>query len=230
MIDSPPVPPYRTGRRGELTAALDAREHPYRRERDDSARRTEQAPLTFGACRSWFRDAWEASLPARMHSMAVEDGDQWGGPRWTKAMLSRIGNASDQGWMATGWDKHGQPRGVDAEGLTRDPFLFHLEMMLRGGGTDALGASALMTWAYMGWDSEAAAIAIFRRPPRTVMPSPVVLWETAALEAMLERTIRRLWHACRTEPVRYAICPVCKRRECVCAQRSEAQVNAEEAG
>ena len=73
---------------------------------------------------------------------------------------------------------------------------------------------------------DATALSIFRR---THGDAAGVLYEAHALEALLERTIRTLWQRCQTEPVRYSICRECRRRECMCGQKSEAQVNAEDA-
>jgi hypothetical protein len=209
----------KTGQRG----ALEARERPYRAEHGTSLFQPEP-PRTWGALAAWFRDAWEASLPMRLHTGGVEDGSALGAPRMSGAMHARTDHASERGWGISGWDRDGRPRGMTDDGtLTRDPFLFYLECRLRKGEPDAI---ALVRWAYVGYDIEEAALAIFRRTHRDGAP---VLWETEALHALLERGIRKLWHDCRSEPIRYAICRDCRRRRCVCGERSEAQVNAEEA-
>ncbi len=209
----------RHGRRGE-PYALD-RDRRYRREHDDSARQAE-TPRTWNALRHWFVDEWQAALPTRSHVKGVEDSGPDGGlgsPRMAPALRARTAHASDRGWGLTGWDRDGQPIGVDGEGHTTQPFLYHLERMMRDGGTTGVGARALVTWAYMGFDVGAAARETFRR---TSTP-----WESAALEALLERTVRDLHRRCLSEPVRWSVCRVCRRRECICAQKSESQVNAE---
>ena len=171
--------------------------------------------------------------------MGVEDGSALGSPRMAGALHQRTDHASGRGWGVTGHDRDGNPRGVAEDGLTRDPFLYHLEMMLRDGRWDegawrpsrkGTAATMLVRWAYMGWGSEELALSLLHpRRAKTMQDDPIVVWETDALEALLERTIRQLWHDCQREPVRYAICRTCRRRDCICGQRSEAQVNAEDA-
>lgn len=202
-----------TGRRGE----------PYRAAHERSTAH-ESPPRTWNALRHWFVAEWEASLPMRMHTRGVHPESHLGSPTLAGAVASRTGHATERGWGLTGWDRHGQPIGVDEEtGDTRQPFLYHLERAMRDGGTTGIGARAVVRWAYVGWDIHAATLALYRHDTAT-------LWETAALTALLERTIRDLWERCQSEPRRWSICPACRRRECVCGERSEAQVRAEEAG
>lgn len=143
----------------------------------------------------------------------------------------RLGHVTRKGWGVTGWDKDGQPRGVDDDGLTRDPFLFYLEKRLRS--KDELvseAAQLLVTWAYLGYDTDHAAHDEFVRLLylKDAQPAGWEAWREG-YESRLERTIRQLWWDCQKEPVRYSVCRECRRRECMCGQRSEAQVNAEEA-
>lgn len=215
--------PPKHGYRGDVSLALQRRESPHA---DAHARSlsTPTPPLTWEACVAWFKDAWEASLPTRLHTRGVEDGSALGSPRMAGAMHARTDHVDDKGWGVTGWDRQGQPRGMTDDGtLTRDPFLFYLELRLR---REDPGAHALVRWAYMGWSVEDTALSLFRRTLREGHP---ILFEVEALRSLLEVTIKRLWHDCQREPVRYSICRGCRRRECVCGQRSEAQVNAEEA-
>lgn len=221
----------KAGRRGDLTP-LALRDTPYRTEHAASVR-PPRPPQTFPALAAWFRDAWEASLPTRSHTRGVEDGSALGSPRMSGALHARTDHASDRGWGVTGWDKDGQPRGMTDDGtLTRDPFLFYLELRLLRKEVEAV---ELVRWAYMGWDVVDAALSAFRRTHDPVT-NPSLLpaaadgkhWEAQAYEALLERGIRRLWDDCQREPVRYAICRGCRRRECVCGQRSESQIRAEE--
>lgn len=220
--------PPKAGRRGELQSlALEARRTPFREAHDASIQRP-SPPQTWPARAAWFRDAWEASLPARLHTRGVEDESALGSPRMAGAMHARIDHASDLGWGLTGHDRDGQPRGVTSEGLTRDPFLFYLERMLRGKGDhERMGALALMRWAYLGWDVEAAAQATF-----VAQHAHPDTWRAylAGFRSLLEMTIHTLWVRCQREPERFPVCRDCRKRECVCGQRSEAQVNAEEAG
>lgn len=175
---------------------------------------------------AWFIEAWEASLPTRLHTRGVEDESALGSPRMAGAMHARIDHVSDLGWGLTGHDRNGEPRGVDkASGLTRDPFLYYLERMLRGKDQyEHHGALSLMRWAYMGWDVEAAAQATFlseHAQPET--------WGAylAGFRALLEQTIQKLHQRCQREPERFPVCRSCRKRECICGQRSEAQINAE---
>jgi hypothetical protein len=144
------------------------------------------------------------------------------------ALHARTDHASDKGWGVTGWDRSGTPRGMTDDGeLTRDPFLYYLELRLR---RQEPGACAVVRWAYLGWDTEAAANTDFVERIRLRLDDPDG-WR-AYLEghdALLERTIRQLWHDCQREPVRWSICQDCRRRDCVCGQRSEAQIAAEDA-
>jgi hypothetical protein len=225
VIVSPPAPKH--GYRGGVTPlALSDRDRKYRGEHEASIR-AERQPQTFRALAKWFVLEWEASLPTRMHTRGVEADSALGSPKMAPAVASRLNNASDHGWGVTGWDRDGNPRGMTKDGEhTRDPFLYYLERLLNGGAADRMGATCLLRWAYNGWDVEATALAIYRR---THDDGAGVLYEAQALEALLERTIRTLWRQCQSEPVRYSICRECRRRECVCGQRSEAQVNAEDA-
>lgn len=216
--------PPRTGTRGSWST----RDTPFHREHDASVGQRPTPPQTFAACKAWFVDAWEASLPTRLHTRGVEDGGPDGGlgsPRLSGAMHARTDHVTQRGWGITGWDRDGQPRGVDtATGLTRDPFLHYLELLLR---KDDPGAVALVRWAYVGFDTEEAANNAFVQRIRLRQDDPDG-WKTyhAGYVALLEQTIRRLWHDCQREPVRFAICRGCRKRDCVC---SEAQVNAERA-
>ena len=146
---------------------------------------------------------------------------------------ARTDHVSDRGWGVTGWDRTGEPRGVDrSTGLTRDPFLYYLERMLgervrdeQGQRTErrtanALGATALVRWAYLGWDLGALIHEMWRRNHDDDYAEP-------AMRALLETTIKRLWQDCQREPVRWARCVTCHRRDCVCGERSESQANAE---
>lgn len=216
--------PPRTGQRG----VFDQRDRPYRQEADERARQRPTAPQTFAACEAWFRDAWEASLPTRSHTRGVEDGSALGSPRMSGALHARTDHASAKGWGVTGWDREGRPRGMTDDGtLTRDPFLFYLELRLR---RDEPEAVQLVRWAYMGWDVDASANNGFIERMRLRQVDPKG-WSDyrAGYEALLERGIRRLWHDCQSEPVRYSVCPSCHKRVCVCGERSESQVRAEEA-
>jgi hypothetical protein len=224
----------KTGTRG----AFETRDRPFRREHDASTLQRPRPPQTFEACAAWFREAWEASLPARMHTRGVEDGSALGSPRMAGALHRRTDHASPDGWGVTGWDRDGQPRGIDrATGLTLDPFLFYLETMLRGRVRDehgqrtekrtveALGATALVRWAYLGWDLGALIHETWRRSPNHEDD-----YNVPAMRALLETTIRRLWDQYQREPVRWVRCVRCHRRDCVCGERSESQINAEEMG
>ena len=177
---------------------------------------------------AWFRDAWEASLPTRLHTTGVEAESALGSPRMAGAMHQRIDHVSDLGWGLTGHDRDGDPRGVDrATGLTRDPFLYYIERMLRGRGDhERMGALALLRWAYHGWDMEGAAQATFCA--QHADPQTWTLY-CAGYHALIERTIRTLWQRCQREPERFPVCRDCRHRDCVCGQRSDSQVNAEEA-
>lgn len=221
--------PPRTGHRGDLNAIINAaKATPYRQEADERARQRPAAPQTFVACEAWFRDAWEASLPTRSHTRGVEDGSALGSPRMSGAMHARTDHVSGKGWGVTGHDRDGRPRGMTDDGtLTRDPFLFYLEMRLR---RDEPEAVQLVRWAYMGWDVDAAANNGFIERMKMRQSDPAG-WKDyrTGYEALLERGIKRLWHDCQSEPVRFSVCRECRRRQCVCGQRSESQVNAEEA-
>ena len=236
------VAPPKAGRRGDValpSLALD-RDARYRSEHERSIARP-TPPQTWPACVAFFRDAWEASLPTRMHTRGVEDESALGSPRMAGAMHARIDHAvsskpgpdgkpivNHNGWGLTGHDRDGQPRGVTPEGLTRDPFLYYVERMLRGKDEyEKHGALSLIRWAYMGWDVEAAAQASFLT--QHADPDTWALY-LAGYRALLERTIRTLWVRCQREPERFPVCRQCRHRECICGQRSEAQVNAEEAG
>ena len=222
--------PPKAGRRGELQSlALAQRTSPFREAHDASIQRRPSPPETWPACVAWFRDGWEASLPTRLHTAGVEDESALGSPRMAGAMHKRIDHVSNLGWGLTGHDRDGQPRGVDrGTGLTLDPFLFYLERMLRGKGDhERLGALALMRWAYLGWDVEAAAQATFIAQHANPDTWGYYL---VGFRALLMGTIRTLWVRCQREPERFPVCRDCRKRECVCGQRSEAQVNAEEAG
>lgn len=185
------------------------------------------APQTWEARRAWFRDAWEGSLPTRIHTRGVEDESALGSPRMAGAMHRRIDHASINGWGLTGHDRDGQPRGVNGDGLTLDPFLFYVERMLRGKDDhERHGARSLVSWAYMGWDLEATAQASFlgtHADPET--------WTLflAGFRALLDRTIATLWVRCQTEPERWPVCRSCRKRECVCGEKSDSQRNAEDA-
>ena len=218
--------PPKAGRRGELQSlALSGRDAPFRGEHERSLAQHDAPPQTWPASVAWFRDAWEASLPTRLHTRGVEDESALGSPRMAGAMHARIDHVSGDGWGLTGHDKDGQPRGVNGDGLTRDPFLFYLERMLRGKDTyEQHGAESLLHWAYMGWDLEAAAQSAFLSHP----DSQAWGLYLAGYRALLERTIRTLWVRCQREPERFPVCRHCRKRECVCGQRSEAQVNAEQ--
>lgn len=217
------------------TAARHAIESPHLEEhwRSVEPTRRPQEPRTWEACVAWFRDAWEASLPTRMHTRGVEADSALGSPRLAGALRARTSNVTDHGWGVTGWDRHGQPRGMTDDGtLTRDPFLYYLERMLgervkdeHGKRTDtltvnALGADALVRWAYLGWDLGSLIHETWRRNHDDD-------YAPAAMRALLESTIKRLWAQCQREPERYPICPTCRQRRCRCAERSEAQINAE---
>lgn len=217
------LPQPKSGRRGDLTP-LALRDRPFHQEHAASVR-TPTPPQTFAALAAWFRDAWEASLPTRSHTRGVEDCSALGSPRMSGALHARTDHVSDRGWGVTGWDKDGRPRGMNADGLTRDPFLFYLEIRLRKGEPEA---EQLIHWAYVGWDVDEAANNAFVRRIRSHEEDPEG-WALfrVGFEALLERGIRRLWHDCQREPIRYAICAECRRRECVCGRRSEAQLNAE---
>lgn len=219
---APTVP--KAGQRGDYIGFRDRR---YREEHDASERTREtRQPQTWNALAHWFRAEWEASLPTRMHARGVEADSALGSPRLAPAVASRTNHADERGWGITGWDRDGQPRGMTKDGEhTRDPFLYYLERMLNGGLAERMGASALLRWAYMGWDVDATTLSIFRR---TLGDGAPVLYETEAMLALLERTIRTLWQRCQSEPVRYSVCRGCRRQVCVCGQRSESQVNAEE--
>ena len=185
--------------------------------------RATRQPQTWRALAEWFQGEWQASMPYRLHVAGLEEDSS---PRMAPAMLARIGHASDRGWGLTGWDRDGQPRGMTRDGEhTRQPFLHHLELRLLRREPDA---QALMRWTYMGWDTEAAASNDFVRRIRMRELDPDG-WESYlhGYAALLERGIRRLWWDCQSEPIRFSVCRVCRRRECVCAQRSESQVNAE---
>ena len=214
----------KAGRRGDITSLALLRDRPFREEHERSTRLA-STPQTWAALEAWFRDAWETSLPTRMHTRGVEDGSALGSPAMARAMHARTDHVSEDGWGVTGWDRDGQPRGIDrASGLTRSPFLFYLECRLRSREeSDRLGARMVIRWAYMGWDIPALAHAVFLRTHGQDD------FATEAMAALLERTVRRLWHDCQREPVRYAVCRECRRMRCVCCERSEAQVNAEEA-
>ena len=218
--------PPKAGRRGELTPLSLIRDTPYRTEHVESVRPT-RPPQTFPALAAWFMDAWSASLPARLHTRGVEDGSALGSPRMSGALHARTDHASDRGWGVTGWDREGQPRGMTHDGLTRDPFLFYLEMRLHRREVEAV---QLVHWAYLGWDVDEAANNAFVKRIRAHEQDPEgwALYR-AGYEALLERGIRRLWADCQNEPVRHSVCRECRRRVCVCGQRSESQVNAEEA-
>ena len=212
-------------------AARYALEHPFAEENRESARQRPSPPLTWPACVGWFRDAWEASLPTRLHQAGVEPGSALGSPRMAGAVRQRLGHVTRKGWGVTGWDRDGQPRGVDAEGLTRDTFLFHLEMRLRSKDARTCeNAQQLVTWAYLGYDTDHAAHDAFvtRLYLKDAEPAGWALFREG-FESMLERTIRQLWDDCQHEPVRHTICRECRRRRCECGERSEAQVNAEDA-
>lgn len=220
--------PPRTGTRGSLdNAAINAaKAAPYRRENIESVRPA-RPPQTFEALAAWFRDAWVASLPTRLHTRGVEDGSALGSPRMAGAMHARTDHASGKGWGVTGWDRQGQPRGMTDDGtLTRDPFLFYLELRLR---REEVEAVQLVHWAYLGWDvTEAANNAFVKRIQKHEQDPEGWALYRSGYEALLERGIRKLWDDCQREPVRYSICVECRRRECVCGQRSESQINAEE--
>jgi hypothetical protein len=211
----------KTGTRG----AFERRERPYKGEHERSVQQP-TPPRSWEALAAWFRDAWETSLPARLHTRGVEDGSALGAPRMSGAMHARIDHAGQRGWGVSGWDREGQPRGMTDDGLTRDPFLYYLERRLREDDGDAV---ALVRWAYVGYDIEEAANNAFvkRIRLREADPDGWTDW-LSSYTATLERGIRRLWYDCQREPVRYAVCRVCRRRECVCGSKSEAQVNAEE--
>ena len=223
---APPTP--KSGRRGDVALPLLERERPFRGDHERSASQLPEAPRTWPALAAWFRDGWEASLPTRMHTAGVEAESALGSPRMAGAMHQRIDHASAFGWGLTGWDRDGQPLGIDrATGLTRDPFLFYLERMLRGKDAERMAARALLRWTYMGWDVEAAAQVTF--VAQHADPETWKLYK-AGFASLLERTIRTLWHRCQQEPERYPICRQCRKRDCICGERSEAQVNAEAAG
>lgn len=166
-----------------------------------------------------------------MHTRGVEADSALGSPTLAPAMRARIANVSDRGWMVTGWDRDGNPRRVTDDGYTIDPFLFYLEKRLRAGEVDA---KELVRWAYAGFDSVTAALFAFRRKALAspdLLPAPDELdhWEASAYEALLERGMRKLWDDCQREPVRHSVCPDCRRGRCACGDRSESQINAEEA-
>jgi hypothetical protein len=215
----------KAGRRGDVALPLLERTAPFRCEHERSVRQ-HATPRTWEALAAFFREAWEASLPTRLHTSGVEDESALGSPRMAGAMHQRIDHASTLGWGLTGWDQHGQPRGVNrSDGLSRDPFLYWLERMLRSlNAGEALGARALVRWAYMGWDWEAAAQETF-----CLQHADPATWPMyhAAYHALLERTIRTLWIRCQREPERWNICKDCRHRDCICGQRSDSQVNAE---
>lgn len=222
---APPAP--KGGRRGSLTP-LGLRDAPYRGEHDVSAAQRPTPPQTWPACVAWFRDAWEASLPNRLHTSGVEADSALGSPRMAGAMHARIDHASANGWGLTGHHRDGSPRGVGADGLTRDPFLFYLERMLRSSNAhEHLGALALVRWAYMGWDVEAAAQETFLG--QHANPETWGIY-VVSFRALMERTIRTLALRCQQEPERFPVCKDCRKRDCICGQRSESQVRAEEAG
>ena len=216
---APPKSGYRGGVR---PYALD-RDRPFRQEHDDSAR-TQAPPQTWNALQHWFVEQWQAALPTRSHVKGVKDSGPDGGlgsPRMAPALRARTAHASDRGWGLTGWDRDGQPIGVDNEGHTTQPFLYHLERMMRDGPRQSAGAQALLRWAYLGWDVEATAIATWRRSH--------VEWGEQAMGALLEGALRDLYRRCQTEPIRWSVCRVCRKRDCICNQKSESQVNAETA-
>jgi len=218
--------PPKAGRRGDIGLLARTVDAPYRGDHDRSVERQAPPPQTWPACVAWFRDAWEASLPTRLHTAGVEAESALGSPRMAGAMHARIDHASDLGWGLTGHDREGQPRGVDrATGLTRDPFLYYLERMLRGKDDhERFGALSLLRWAYLGWDVEAAAQASF--VAQHANPETWALYKSGH-RALMERTIRTLWVRCQREPERFPVCRQCRHRQCVCGERSEAQVNAE---
>ena len=217
----------KAGRRGDLQSlALAQRSSPFREDHDASATVLPAAPRTWPSCVAWFRDAWEASLPTRLHTRGVEDESALGSPRMAGGMHRRIDHVSDHGWGLTGWDRDGQPRGVDrATGLTIDPFLYNMERMLRGRNDhERMGALALMRWAYLGWDVEAAAQATF--VAQHASPETWSLY-LAGFRSLLHGTIRTLAIRCQREPERWPVCRGCRQRECICGTKSEAQHNAE---
>lgn len=220
--------PPKAGRRGDLQSlALAQRSSPFREAHDASASHRPEAPRTWEACVAWFRDAWEASLPTRLHTRGVEDESALGSPRMAGAMHRRIDHVSNGGWGLTGWDREGQPRGVGADGLTLDPFLFYMERMLKGRNDfEHMGALSLMRWAYMGWDVEAAAQSTFIA--QHANPDTWTFY-LAGFRSLLWTTIRTLAIRCQREPERWPVCRGCRQRECVCGQRSESQINAERA-
>lgn len=224
--------PPKSGRRGDVALPLLERERPFRGDHERSAAQRPEAPRTWPEAVAWFRDAWEASLPLRLHQAGVEPGSALGSPRLAGAARMRLGHVTRKGWGITGWDRDGRPRGVDDEGLTRDPFLFHLETRLRSKDPKVSeAAQQLVTWAYLGYDTDHAAHDAF--VTRLYLKDDVISgWSLfqQGFESLLERTIKQLWHDCQREPVRYPICAECRRRRCECGERSESQVNAEEAG
>jgi len=220
------------GRRGDLAPlSLGDRDRRFREEHDASTRqRAETPPNTWAACKAWFVGEWQASLPARMHTSGVEADSALGSPRMAPALASRIGNASERGWGVTGHDRDGQPRGMTKDGEhTRDWFLFYLERMLNSGGVERIGAQALVRWAYLGMDDAAAAHPRFVQAIGAGADPDAWSEYLSGQTALLERTIRSLWHRCQSEPIRWSVCRQCRQRACVCGERSEAQVNAEDA-
>lgn len=170
-------------------------------------------PRTFAALAYWYRGQWSDSMPLRLHVHEL-DYDVLGSPRWTRAFQRYL--LDD--WGATGWDRNGDPRGVDEDGTTIDRFRFYLALMLRRGGAERRQAERLCRWAYLGWDMELVGLG----------ETPPVGKEF--METYLERALRNLWRRCQAEPVRYSVCSECRRRDCVCGEKSESQRKAEEAG
>lgn len=181
-------------------------------------------PKTARALAAWFRHHWAASLPERLH---VHESDAGGGPRQTGSLtrlltsewpnLKEPEKTTRGGRPFTGWDAQGEPLNVDEDGRTLDRFRYWLEWMLvrSRSGRENRQAQRLIQWAFMGFDSAALA---------AITPVPVEF-----MDAYLERALRTLYRRCQTEPVRFAICPTCRRGTCECGEKSESQQHAEEA-
>lgn len=167
----------------------------------------------------WFRHRWAASLPERLH---VHEFDASGSPRQTGAFTRElVSEWPPRGRGArpfTGWDAQGEPLNVDEDGKTIDRFRYWLEWMLLRSRSVAENRQAerLIRWAWMGFDASASG----------AREIPPVSGEF--MEAYLERALRVLYRHCQTEPVRFTICPECRRSSCRCAEKSESQIHAEE--
>lgn len=174
-------------------------------------------PRTAGRLAAWFRHRWAVSLPDRLH---VHEFDASGSPRQTGAFVRELTSEwpprGKGGRPYTGWDAQGEPLNIDEDGKTIDRFRYWLEWMLvRSSGREQEQAERLVRWAFLGFD--ARALAASETVPAEFM------------EAYLERALRTLYRHCQVEPVRFAICPECRRGTCSCADKSESQHRAEEA-